>query len=91
MELIAKDKGAQKAGNESMVFDIRSPDLAACTVAYADFSSQVWLTVYPNHSSNDSSQRASKPRSRLGAPSACTNATYRSTIKCGREDHEEII
>jgi hypothetical protein len=27
-----------------------------------EFSSQVWLTAYPNHSSNDSLQRASKPR-----------------------------
>ena len=30
-------------------------------VIYEEFSSQVWLIAYPNHSSNDSSQRASKP------------------------------
>jgi len=43
--------------------DKHSRQLLVWLVAYEEFSSQVWLTAYPNHSSNDSSQRASKPRS----------------------------
>ena len=39
-----------------------SVSLRKC-LRYAEFSSQVWLTAYLNYSSNDSSQRASKPRS----------------------------
>ena len=40
-----------------------SRQLLIWLVAYEEFLSQVWLTAYPNHSSNDSSQQTSKPRS----------------------------
>ena len=40
-----------------------SRQLRVRLAAHAEFPSQVWLTAYPNYSSNDSSQRASKSRS----------------------------
>ena len=46
--------------------DEHSRQLLVWLVAYEEFSSQVWLTAYPNHSSNDNAQRASKPQEGKG-------------------------
>ena len=45
--------------------DEHSKRLLVWLVAYKEFSSQVWLTAYLNHSSNDSEQRATKTQPKL--------------------------
>ena len=50
----------RSALNKEICRDQHSRQLLAWLVAYEEVSTQVWLTAYPNDSSNDSSQRASK-------------------------------
>ena len=57
-----RDNERRGALNRYICIGEYSRQLRVPLVAYAEFLFQVWVTAYPNHSPNDSSQQNSKPR-----------------------------